>query len=194
MNVFETLSQIDVNEFTEHKGQFTYLSWSDAVSELLRIYPEATWEVVHDSHGYPYFPCPAGAFVKVRLTVEGITREQVHPVLDHRNKAISEPDAFQVNTSIQRCLAKAISLHGLGLYIYRGEDLPDITFRFKPGEKDEIQKQFRLCLDNGDELGLRQMWDEYDNDAKQKIWTLFSAAERSTIKALLDETKKDNDE
>jgi hypothetical protein len=45
--------------------------------------------------------------------------------MDHRNKAISEPDAFQVNTAMQRCLAKAISLHGIGLYIYAGEDLPE---------------------------------------------------------------------
>jgi hypothetical protein len=55
----------------------------------------------------------------------------VHPVLDNRNKPIKTPDAFQVNTSIQRCLAKAIALHGLGLYIFAGEDLPDVSLSDK---------------------------------------------------------------
>ena len=72
----------------------------------------------------PYMKTDAGAFVQVTVTVNDIERTQVHPVLDHMNKTVVEPNAFQVNTAIQRCLAKAISLHGLGLYIYAGEDLP----------------------------------------------------------------------
>jgi hypothetical protein len=66
----------------------------------------------------------AGSFVQVTVTVEGIERTQIHPVLDNRNKTIESPNSFQINTSIQRCLAKAIALHGLGLYIFAGEDLP----------------------------------------------------------------------
>ena len=68
----------------------------------------------------------AGCFVQVSLTVDGVTRSQIHPVLDNVNKTVMQPNAFQVNTSIQRCLAKVIALHGLGLYIYAGEDLPEI--------------------------------------------------------------------
>jgi hypothetical protein len=63
--------------------------------------------------------------VEVEVTVDGIALSQIHPVLDNRNQTIEQPNAFQINTSIQRCLAKAIALHGLGLYIFRGEDLPD---------------------------------------------------------------------
>ena len=67
----------------------------------------------------------SGYFVQVTVDVDGVKRTQVHPVLDNRNQPIKEPNAFQINTSIQRCLAKAIALHGLGLYIFAGEDLPE---------------------------------------------------------------------
>ena len=190
MSVFETLAKIDVNKFTEQKGQFTYLSWADAVNVLLENYPEATWQVRHNHDGWPYFPCPAGAFVEVELTVEGVTRVQVHPVLDYQNKPISEPDSFQVNTAIQRCLAKAISLQGLGLYIYRGEDLPDVQFKFKAGEKDEIVKQVKDALHNGDEVGLKQVLDEYhEPEQKMAVWSLFTSRERSSIKEMLTDEK-----
>ena len=127
-SIFEKLDSINVNEYTEKKGQFTYLSWSWAVRELLKVSPDATWEI--HQFGYdgvscqPYMQTEAGCFVQVTVTVNGIDRTQVHPVLDNRNQTIEKPNAFQVNTSIQRCLAKAIALHGLGLYRYAGEDLP----------------------------------------------------------------------
>lgn len=129
-NVFQVLDKVDVSGKSEKKGMFTYLSWAWAVRELLRVSPDATWEVHEwgmEGNRQPYMQTEAGCFVKVSVTVNGITREQVHPVLDNRNKPIKNPDAFQVNTSIQRCLAKAIALHGLGLYIFAGEDLPDVS-------------------------------------------------------------------
>jgi len=194
LSVFETLSKIDVKEFIEKKGQFSYLSWADAVNVLLKHYPEATWEVVKDVNSYPYTKTPNGCFVEVALTIEGITRSQIHPILDYRNKPVVEPDAFQINTSIQRCLAKAISLQGLGLYIFRGEDLPEAPekpdHRFAAGEKDQIISQVKECLNNGDESGLKQILDEYDDpDIKQKVWGLFTSTERSSIKALLSDQK-----
>ena len=129
-SVFEKLDSIDVSSKSEKKGMFTYLSWAWAVRELLRVAPDATWETHNwDVNGViqPYMDTEAGCFVKVSVTVNDITREQVHPVLDNRNQTIKKPNAFEVNTSIQRCLAKAIALHGLGLYIFAGEDLPDTS-------------------------------------------------------------------
>jgi hypothetical protein len=79
-----------------------------------------------DENERPYMQTDAGCFVQVSLTIDGVTRSQIHPVLDNVNKTVMQPNAFQVNTSIQRCLAKVIALHGLGLYIYAGEDLPEI--------------------------------------------------------------------
>tara|TARA_R100000808_G_scaffold16159_2_gene36668 strand:+ start:821 stop:1531 length:711 start_codon:yes stop_codon:yes gene_type:complete len=127
-SVFETLSSIDVSGHTEQKGRFTYLSWAWAVSVLLKHFPESIWEVHEwglEGNRQPYSQSQAGAFVQVTVTVDGVSRTQVHPVLDNKNETIYEPNSFQVNTSIMRCLAKAIALHGLGLYIYAGEDLPN---------------------------------------------------------------------
>ena len=152
-NVFNILDKVDVSAKSEKKGMFTYLSWAWAVRELLRVAPDATWEVHEwgmEGNRQPYMQTEAGCFVKVSVAVNGVTREQVHPVLDNRNKPIKTPDAFQVNTSIQRCLAKAIALHGLGLYIFAGEDLPDnslddslikeiISLAEKTGDKDVLK-------------------------------------------------------
>ncbi len=123
MSVFQTLNAIDVNKHVEKKGQFTYLSWAWAVAELRKASPTATWEVIK-TDGLPFCKTECGYFVEVSVTVDGITLSQIHPVLDNQNKTIPAPNAFQINTSIQRCLVKAIALHGLGLYIYAGEDLP----------------------------------------------------------------------
>lgn len=122
---FEVLRKHNVSKHMEQKGQFNYLSWAYAVEELRKLKPDATWRVVKDENGYPYTSTPAGHFVEVEVTVDNIALSQIHPVLDHRNQTIEQPNAFQINTSIQRCLAKAIALHGLGLYIFRGEDLPE---------------------------------------------------------------------
>ena len=129
MNTFEKLNKVDVSKFTEKKGQFNYLSWAYAVRELLKVCPDATWEV-HlfdnaDGTKQPYMKNGTGAYVQVSVNVNDVIRTQIHPVLDNRNQTIDTPNAFQINTSIQRCLAKAIALHGLGLYIFAGEDLPE---------------------------------------------------------------------
>ena len=110
----------------EKKGQFSYLSWAFAVSQLRQVEPIATWEVLR-FNGLPYLQTELGYFVEVSVTVQGITLSQIHPVLDARNKPIAKPTAFEINTSIQRCLVKAIALHGLGLQLYAGEDLPLIV-------------------------------------------------------------------
>jgi hypothetical protein len=123
-NYFVELKKINVNEHIERKGQFSYLSWPFAVEELRKFDPTATW-VVQRFDGLPYLKTDMGVFVEVAVTVQGVMLSQIHPVLDGKNRPLLEPSAFDINTSIQRALVKAIALHGLGLYIYAGEDLPD---------------------------------------------------------------------
>lgn len=124
-SIFNRLYKTDVTKHIEKKGRFSYLSWAYAVKALREIDPEATWEIKKFGDGQvPFMETRCGFFVEVAVTVQGITLSQVHPVLDNNNKAVVEPNAFQINTSIQRCLVKAIALHGLGLHIYQGEDLP----------------------------------------------------------------------
>lgn len=200
---------IDVNEYTEKKGNFTYLSWAFAVTKLIEHYPKATWEVkrfpmmVWDTDGevkrlravpemqVPYMRTDTGYFVEVEVVIDGVPRSQVHPVLNHQNKPIASPSSFEINTAIQRALAKAIALHGLGLYIYAGEDLPpDEPHRFKPKEAETIKLNMLEHLQAGDEAGVKEIYDEYTKDDPEetmKFWTLFSSTERSTIKKMIGE-------
>lgn len=123
INHFARLNAINVNEHLEKKGGFSYLSWPYAVAQLRMADASATWEVQR-FHGLPYLATEAGVFVEVAVTVQGVRLSQIHPVLDGRNRPMLAPTAFDINTSLQRCLVKAIALHGLGLYVYAGEDLP----------------------------------------------------------------------
>lgn len=122
-NYFARLNAINVSEHIEKKGGFNYLSWPFAVAQLRLADATAVWEV-RRFDGLPYLATDTGVFVEVAVTVQGVTLSQIHPVLDGRNRPILAPTSFDINTSIQRCLVKAIALHGLGLYIYAGEDLP----------------------------------------------------------------------
>lgn len=135
-NYFANLAKIDVSEYIEKKGKFSYLSWAYAVDQLRKQDPAATWEVIR-FNGMPYLKSECGYFVEVAVTCQGVTLSQIHPVLDNNNKPITQPNAFQINTSIQRALVKAIALHGLGLYIYAGEDLPTGADGPTEAENDE---------------------------------------------------------
>jgi hypothetical protein len=120
----ETLLKTNVNEHTERKQNLTYLSWAWAWAEALKADPKATYKV--EMFGDKCFMDINGtAMVWVTVTIFDKAMTCQLPVMDHRNKAIPKPDAFQVNTAIMRCMTKALSLHGLGLYIYAGEDLPE---------------------------------------------------------------------
>ena len=137
-SLFQKLAEVNDNEHTQTKGnrgqfKLTYLSWPFAVRELKKACPSAYWEVTKFDYvgqegvqyKLPYMRDKSGyAYVEVTVYADGIPMTQIHPVLDNYNKAVRDPDSFAVNTAIMRGLTKAISLHGLGLYIYAGEDLP----------------------------------------------------------------------
>ena len=117
------LLKLNVNDHTEKKGQLTYLSWAWAWAKALEADPGATWDVqMFNDKCFMEVNGTAMVFVTTQLFGKQMTCQL--PVMDHRNKAIINPDAFQVNTAIMRCMTKSLSLHGLGLYIYAGEDLP----------------------------------------------------------------------
>lgn len=191
-NYFTALNAVDCTEHIERKGGFSYLSWPFAVKELLSRHPDATWEVV-EYNGQPYCTTPAGCFVKVAVTVGGITRSQVHPVLNNNNQTVKEPNAFQINTSIQRALVKAIALHGLGLYIYAGEDIPSATQEPiwpDPAQRKHYATELLRLHKANDGPGFRQLWDELDNEQKADIWGDFGSAERKAMKTMLEATKE----
>lgn len=130
---YAELRKVNVSEFVEKKNNLSYLSWAWAVDQLLQRDPAASWEYRwHDNK--PYISIGETAMVFCTVRAFGVERTAQLPVMDYKNRPIPNPNSFEVNTAMQRALAKAISLHGLGLYIYAGEDLP-------PGEEQpEPQK------------------------------------------------------
>ena len=122
-SIYSQLADIDVSEHVKQKGAYDYLSWTHAVDALKKVYPKAQIEVMTSDEGHPFFKTEVGFFVQVKVTIDGLACAEWLPVLDNRNKVLKQPDAYQVNTSIKRCMTKAIALHGLGINVYAGEDL-----------------------------------------------------------------------
>lgn len=122
---FEKLIALNVNDKTEKKGKFTYLSWAWAWAEFVKIYPEATYEVVKNENGLPYFSDDTGGMVYTKVKAGALTHEMWLPIMDAYNKAKKQFDMMDVNKTVMRCLVKNLAMFGLGLYIYAGEDLPE---------------------------------------------------------------------
>ena len=126
--LFATMSQIDISKMTERKNGFTYLSWAHAYRLLRQHCPQASVLKsvfdMPDGRRLPYMVDEAGyAYVRVTVYIEGYNCVEIMPVLNHANRPIQNPDSFAVNASLQRCMAKAISMAtGLGLHLYCGED------------------------------------------------------------------------
>lgn len=128
-SVFETLSAINVSGKTEKKNGLTYLSWAYAWAEVKKIYPNATYKVYERDTQYGpvnYFTDGMTCWVKVGVAIEGLEHVEMLPVMDYKNQAIplAKVNACNVNKAVQRCITKAIGRHGLGLYVYAGEDYP----------------------------------------------------------------------
>ena len=166
---FASLRKVDVSEYIEKKNNLSYLSWAFAVDQLLMRDPSATWEyrfgidpTTREAVPFVYIGTTAMVFCTVRAF--GVERTAQLPVMDYKNKAIQEPDAFQTNTAMQRCLAKAIALHGLGLYIYAGEDIPPEDEKPEPPKPvataEEIIKAKEYLGDAESVDELRNLYDK----------------------------------
>jgi hypothetical protein len=160
---FLALRELNVNEHVEEKNGFSYLSWAWALDTLLCQDQEAEWEYPEPTvypDGSVMMYCSVKAF--------GKTRKAHLPVLDYANKVIKNPNAFQINTTMQRCLVKAIALHGIGLYIYAGEDLP------KGEERKEITRDQKILNRNimyelakcTNDVEIQSFVDKYAHDIK----------------------------
>ena len=187
------LAKINVNEHTEKKNNLTYLSWAWAVDTLLRHDDTATW-----SYGQPVIYSDT---MMVFCTVKAFGKEMTAqlPVMDYKNKAILNPDAMSVNTAMQRCLAKAIALHGIGLYIYAGEDLPEegakvskpvthdvwdnLTVDEQTWLQDIADSVRRELVAKGGAAAIAILEGEGLNaDHKTAIWSRFDSKERAAMK------------
>jgi hypothetical protein len=178
---YKELRQINISQHIEKKNGLSYLSWSWALDQLLQLDNDATWEYLEPKK----FGKSLMVFCKV--SAFGKSRTAQLPVMDFKNRAILNPNAYEVNTAMQRCLAKAISLHGIGLYIYAGEDLPikdqdvvtdnpliliaeEVTEQIKEGNIKSAHERCE-CLNKEDKLG---------------VWSLLNAKTKLALKKYVE--------
>tara|TARA_R110000787_G_scaffold35625_1_gene91337 strand:- start:1688 stop:2236 length:549 start_codon:yes stop_codon:yes gene_type:complete len=148
MSAWKTLSAIDVNKHTERKGNLTYLSWAWAWSTLMKHYPESSY-----TYSPPSFLENGTCEVSVSVTVEGMTHAMWLPVMDNRNNSIADPSSRDISDARMRCLVKAIAMHGLGAYIYAGEDLPAQELKYiTADQKKVINTMLEKCGEGSLEL------------------------------------------
>ena len=142
-SIFETLFEINVNERIEKKNGLSYLSWPYAWAEVKKLYPSANYKVYETESGCIYFTDGKTCWVKTGVTIDDLEHIEYLPVMDYKNRSIllENITSFDVNKSIQRSLTKALARHGLGLYIYAGEDLPEI-------ETERITQKDAVILKN----------------------------------------------
>ena len=200
---YEDLAKVNVNEHIEKKNNLSYLSWAWALDYMIRLDENAEWEY-REWDGRPFLVLPdSTCMVACSVTFGGRKRTATLPVMDHRNKAIQNPDAFQINTAMQRAFVKAIALHGLGLYIYAGEDLPEGEKPATPsapitpttGAKDALNAQELAEVDKvvskvTDWMTAGSVSDAVmelensglSNEQRIYLWTFFDSRARAAMK------------
>lgn len=126
-SVFAVLNKINCNEHTEKKNGLTYLSWAWAWQKVKENYPDASYTIYEDANGIPYFTDAKTCWVKTGVTINGLEHIEYLPIMDFKNQSIpyERVTSMDMNKAIQRSLTKCCARHGLGLYIYAGEDLPE---------------------------------------------------------------------
>lgn len=142
-SVFETLAAINCNEHTETKNGLTYLSWAWAWNIVKREFPDAQYTIYETAEQRPYFDDGRTAWVKTGVTINGLEHIEYLPIMDYNNHSIpvAKVTSFDMNKAIQRSLTKACARHGLGLYIYAGEDLPEVADAAPQEEKPQASKK-----------------------------------------------------
>ena len=201
MNAADLL-KVNVNEHTEKKNNLTYLSWAWAWAECLKADPQANFKVEMFQES-PLMPVGDTFMVWVTVTIFGKPVTCMLPVLDYRNKCIPAPTAFDVNTSIMRCLTKAIAMHGLGLYIYAGEDLPETDLNVAaPAPAEAPKKPAKKTMppippipkDDPDRLYNTQPteWDNSDDSRELFTSAMLEMVKQTNTSEGLDSLRENN--
>jgi hypothetical protein len=188
----------NVNDHVEKKNGLSYLSWAWAWAEALKADANATFKVeMFDGKCFMDINGTAMVFVTVTMFNKPMTCQL--PVMDYRNKAIPKPDAFAVNTAIMRCMTKALALHGLGMYLYSGEDLPEegksvvitptqgATDNIPPEELQYLQEMAVELIATCEQGDPKAAWvklegENLDDQQKIALWTLLPSKVRTALK------------
>lgn len=203
-SVFETLFEINVNDHIEKKKDLTYLSWPYAWAEVKKKYPSATYKIhLFGEKQLPYvFDESTGYMVFTSVTIENLTHTMWLPVMDSANKTMKSASytyntkfkkdipveaatMFDVNKAIMRCLVKNLAMFGLGLYIYSGEDLPEIETEKISIKDANILKDIIRKIDDGDKIYTMIL-----NRYKVKSFRDLTGKQRSDILSGIQEISK----
>tara|TARA_R100000541_G_scaffold11503_1_gene19688 strand:- start:1429 stop:2103 length:675 start_codon:yes stop_codon:yes gene_type:complete len=214
--VYETLSSVNVNGHTESfpsgKKILTYLSWAWAWDITKQHYPEMTSKVYKNVEGLNYHHDGKTAWVETGVTIEGIEYIENLPVMGNSNQSLplSGITSWHVNKSIQRSVTKAIARHGLGLYLYAGEDLPEPEK--KANNAAEIEKAEQIAKDQNlinqyvhsvkkalagetiDDSAIREVFSEIADDGdrlKSKVYNLLQPEEQAMVTEVMTKTTKE---
>ena len=181
-NYFNDLYAVNVNGHTEKKNNLTYLSWAWAWGEIKKRHPDATYTVYENADGWNYHTDGRTCWVKTGVTVNGMEHIEYLPVMDYKNKSISIENvtSFDVNKAIQRSLTKACARHGLGLYIYAGEDLPEE----EAAEKQDASRNAKNIAANNIISGLAKARGKSDAEILNALMRQISKPEGTTIESL----------
>ena len=198
--IWSKLSAIDVSKHTEKKGKFTYLSWAWAWAEFSKHYPNCDYKL--SDRAFPDGTMEVGCQITVFAPEtfsdparnmsapeppkgRDVNRNMWLPVLNHQNKAIKNPSAFEVNTAKMRCLVKCLAMYGLGLYIYAGEDLPDIDYKETYSSSIDAIKS---GIESGELSVAAEEWFTLPKHVQEGLWVAttkggaFSTKEREVMK------------
>jgi hypothetical protein len=196
MSVFSTLNDINVNGHVEKKNGLSYLSWAWAWAEVKKAFPDATYTIYENADGWFYHTDGKTAWVKTGVTISGLEHIEYLPVMDMRNKSIPVENvtSFDVNKAIQRSLTKACARHGLGLYIYAGEDLPESEQEPLVPTKDEMTEMSTvrtqiLGLAKGDINALNGLIEKWSN-GKYKSLDGMPLADMKNLKLAIVKAKQ----
>jgi hypothetical protein len=194
-SVWATLSQVDVSDRIEKKQNLSFLSWAWAWGTLMEHYPQAEYTFQE-----PESATDGSLMVFCTVTIDSLSRQMWLPVMDYKNKAIPNPNAFQLNTAKMRCLVKCLAMFGLGHYIYAGEDLPNAEAdRQAEADKkaaEELAESLKpLTVDQLNRINALIEETETDVESFYKYFKVAEIAELTTAQAevaiLKLETKKD---
>ncbi|WP_239745237.1 DUF1071 domain-containing protein [Mammaliicoccus sp. F-M27] len=201
-SLFNQLNEMNVNEHIEKKNGLSYLSWSWAHQQLKSVDPDYKIEthtfphpdIANEQVFVPYLATPEGYFVQVSVTVKGKTETELLPVLDFKNKSLPKGSAttFDINKAHKRCFVKAAALHGLGLYIYNGEEMPEspkAKLEHIKDLQDKIKQAVEIGGDDASEQKVMQ-WlkiTDYDSITEAQINPMIKQ-----LNVLIDSKRGDN--
>lgn len=181
-SVFETLNAININELRKEKGKMSYLAWAYAWAEVKKLHPDMTSTVYENAEGLNYHHDGKTAWVKTGITIGGMEHIEYLPILSNNNTSIplANITSWNVNNSIQRSLTKAIARHGLGLYLYSGEDYPE----------EEIEANNAAAIEQAEKVANDQ---NLVNQYIQKLDKALKDFDPSAVQEVFSEIAEDKD-